>query len=108
MDFMQMFKQFGDMKGRMDEIKQRMSKMRIVGESGAGMVKVTVNGDGQVLKVDIDRAMLAPEDNEMLEELIVSAVNDAVNRAREALAHEMKSLTGGMNIPGLEKLLGGL
>ena len=101
-----MMKNFGNMKSRMEEIRQRVAKMHISGEAGAGMVKVTVNGEGQVIDVKIDRQLFGPEDNEMLEELLISATNDALRKARETLAHEMKGLTGGLNIPGLDKLFG--
>ena len=107
MDFSDIMKNFGNMKGRVDEIKQRVAKMHITGEAGAGMVKATVTGEGNVVDIKIDRNMLGPDDNDMLEELLMSAVNDALTKSREAMAHEMKSLTGGLNIPGLDKLFGG-
>lgn len=107
MDFNEMFKNLGNMKARVEEIRQRVARMHIVGEAGAGMVKVTVSGEGFVENVAIDRNMFRPEDNEMLEELIISATNDALQKSRETLAHEMNAITGGLNIPGLEKLFGG-
>ena len=106
MDFNEIMKSFTMMKSRVDEIRQRVGRMHIVGEAGAGMVKVTVSGEGEVVDVKIDRALLGPDDNDMLEELMISAVNDALKRARETMAHEMKALTGGLNIPGLDKMFG--
>ena len=99
-------KNLGEMKQNVDQARERLSKMQITGEAGAGMVRVTVNGEGQVQNVDIDQALLSPNDKAMVEELIISAVNDATKRAREAVAHEMKSVAGGLPIPGLEKLFG--
>lgn len=106
MDLSEMLKNFGDVKAKMEEARKRMARMQITGEAGAGMVKVTVNGEGLVTNVKLDRSALGPEDNEILEELIISAVNDASKRAREAMAHEMRGLTGGLSVPGLEKFLG--
>ena len=106
MDLGDIFKNFGELRGKMEEVRKRMARMQISGESGAGMVKVTVNGEGQVTDVKLDRAVIGPSDNEMLEELILSATNDALKKAREAVAHEMRSLTGGLPIPGIEKLFG--
>ena len=109
MDFSSLMKNFGDMRGKMEEIRKRVSRLQITGEAGAGMVKVTVNGDGVVQDVAIDRTMFTkPEDNGMLEELVMSATNDALKKAREAVAHEMRSITGGLNLPGLDKLFGGM
>jgi DNA-binding YbaB/EbfC family protein len=108
MDFSEMFKNLGGLKEQMEQIRGRVARLTVTGESGAGIVKVTCNGEGEVTDVKIDRNLLGPNDNEMLEELIISAVNDALKKTREAVAHEMKSVTGGLNIPGLDKILGGL
>jgi nucleoid-associated protein EbfC len=105
-DFSDMFKNLGAMRGQMEQIKARLARMQIIGEAGAGMVKATVNGEGEVQKVDIDPALLTPNDRVMLEELIVSAVNDASKKARDTVAHEMRSIAGGLPIPGLDKLFG--
>ena len=99
-------KNLGNMKEQVEQVRDRLNKMNITGEAGAGMVRVTVNGEGQVQNVNTDQALLNPNDKAMVEELIISAVNDATKRAREAVAHEMKSVAGGLPIPGLEKLFG--
>lgn len=99
------FKNLGGMKEQMDQLKERVSRLRITGEAGAGMVRATVNGEGSLLNVEIDSDLLKPEEKDMLVELIVSAVNDAGTKAKEAAAHEMKGMMGGLPIPGLETLL---
>jgi hypothetical protein len=99
-------KNLGNIKSQVEQVRERLSKMQITGEAGAGMVRVTVNGEGQVQNVDIDPALLTPADRAMVEELLISAINDATRRTREAVAHEMKSVAGGLPIPGLEKLFG--
>ncbi len=106
MELSDLFKNFGDLKGKMEEARRRMARLQVTGESGAGMVRVTVNGEGHVTDIKIDRAAIGPSDNELLEELILSAVNDGLKKAREAVAHEMRSMTGGLSIPGIEKLFG--
>lgn len=103
-NFTDLFKNLGQMKARAEELQQKMARLHITGEAGAGLVRVTVTGEGTVVSVQIDPALLSPRDKEMLEELMVSAVNEAAKKAREAMAHEMKSLAGGMNIPGMDQM----
>lgn len=107
-DFNELFKNFGGLKEQMDQIRARVARLTVTGEAGAGMVKVVCNGEGEVVDVKIDRNLVGPDENEMLEELLISAVNDALKKTREAVAHEMKGMAGGLNIPGLDKILGGL
>ena len=104
--FADIFKQVGAVKEQMEAVKERLGRLRVTGEAGAGMVRVTVDGESQVHNIEIDPALLSPDEKDMLEELIISALNDATARAREAAAHEMRSIAGGMNIPGLEKMFG--
>ncbi len=104
--FKNLGKNLGDMKNQVEQMRERLSRMSITGEAGAGMVKVTVSGDGQVKNVDIDPALLVPDEKAMVEELIISALNEANRRAREAVSHEMKNVTGGFPIPGMEKMFG--
>ncbi len=98
-NFTELFKNLGQMKARAEELQAKMARLHITGEAGAGLVRVTVTGEGNVSSVQIDPALLSPKDKEMLEELMVSAVNEAVKKSREAMAHEMKGLAGGMNLP---------
>jgi DNA-binding YbaB/EbfC family protein len=78
------------------------------GEAGAGMVKVTVNGDRKVVKIDMDESLITPQDKEMLSDLIVAATNIAMEQIEGKIKEEMKSATEGMmpNIPGMD--LGGM
>lgn len=100
-NFSELFKNLGGMKTQMEQIKQRVATIQVTGEAGAGFVRITMNGEGQVNNIKIDPTMLSPDSQDMLEELLISAFNDAQKKAREAMAHEMKGITGG--IPGLEK-----
>lgn len=91
-----------DMQEKMQKVQQELNDLRVCGEAGAGMVKVTMNGRHDVTGVQIDPSLLG-EDKEMLEDLLAAAVNDAVRRAEEkaqALQKEqLGNLAGGMNLP---------
>ncbi|OIP94957.1 MAG: YbaB/EbfC family nucleoid-associated protein [Syntrophobacteraceae bacterium CG2_30_61_12] len=89
-------------------LQQKMAKMQedLAGKTvessvGGGMVTALANGRQELLKITIDRQVVDPEDVEMLQDLIVAAVNDVLQRSRELAAADMQSLTGGLNIPGL-------
>jgi len=106
LNFKDMFGGLSGMQGQMETIRKRVAAMQITGEAGAGMVKVTVSGEGKMLKVEIDDTLLKTDSKAMLTELIISASNSAQDKSRDAMQHEMKSLLGGMPIPGLDKILG--
>jgi hypothetical protein len=89
-------------------LQEKMAKMQedlalktVEASAGGGMVTVMVNGRQEVLSIKIDRQVVDPEDIEMLQDLIVAAVNDGLRRAQEMAAAEMGKLAGGLNIPGL-------
>ncbi|MCB1175561.1 MAG: YbaB/EbfC family nucleoid-associated protein [Leptospiraceae bacterium] len=107
-NFGEIFKQFGGLKEQMEQARERVGRLRITGEAGAGMVKAEVNGEGRLLNLIIDDELLSVDQKDMLLELTISAVNDAAEKAKAAAAHEMKGMMGGMNIPGLDKLMGNL
>lgn len=93
---------------RLQKMKENLATVTIIGESGGGMVKVTVNGNRQLLKVEIEETLLKPTDKDMLQDLIVAAVNKAMQEADTLAKAELKKNTEGLlpNIPGLD--LGGL
>ena len=94
-------KQAQKMQAKMAEIQEELADKTVESTSGGGMVRVQVNGRQEVLSIAIEPDVVDPEDVEMLQDLIVAAVNDALNKSREMMAEEMKKLTGGMSIPGL-------
>lgn len=96
-----MMKQAKMMQKKMQKIQEEIKKMEFEASSGGGAVKVKVNGDQEVLEVKINSEMVDAEDFEMLEDMIMVAVNDAINQAKEEGKKKMSSITGGMNIPGL-------
>lgn len=95
----QMMKQAQEMQSRMAEMQQRLQETEVVGQSGGGMVQVTINGKHEVRAVKIDPSLVDPEDVEVLEDLIAAAVNDARGKVETYMQDEMEKLTGGMNLP---------
>ena len=87
------------MQQKVQELQAELEKMEIVGSSGAGLVKVTVNGRNEARRVEIDPALLKPEDKGVVEDLIVAACNDARTRVEELVQERMRALTGGLPLP---------
>ena len=111
-DFAAMLKQAGAMKGQFEEMQSRMSEtqnhlaqMRIRGSAGGGMVNVEINGKLDVLGCRIDQTLVDSGDREMLEDLVTSAMNDAISKSKQAAADAMKEVTGGLDIPGMEEAM---
>lgn len=95
----QLMKQAQEMQTRMAEMQEKLAEAEITGAAGAGMVTVTVSGKGEVRKIKIDPGLATGEDIEVLEDLLVAAMNDARARAEQLAAEEMKKITGGLNLP---------
>ena len=93
-----LMKQAQVMQERMQKMQEEVAKMEVTGESGAGMVKITITGSHNVRRVSIDPSLMA-DDQEMLEDLIAAAFNDAVRRAEEQNKAKMADITGGMQLP---------
>jgi len=96
-----MLKQAQKLQEKMLKLQEEMSDKTVEASSGGGMVRATANGRQQITALAIDREVVDPEDVEMLQDLIIAAVNDALSRSQEMMSAEMSKLTGGMNIPGL-------
>ncbi len=95
----QMLKQAEAMQTRMAEVQEQLGRVEITGVAGAGMVEVTLSGTGEMRGVRIERALVDPEEKEVLEDLIVAAHNDAKVKVEAHLSEEMSKLTGGLNLP---------
>jgi DNA-binding YbaB/EbfC family protein len=93
-----MMKQAQQMQDRMKKAQDELATMEVVGEAGAGMVKVTMTCNHNVRRVDIDESLME-DDKEMIEDLLAAATNDAVRRVAETSQEKMSSVTGGMNLP---------
>lgn len=96
-----LLKQAQEMQARMAKIQEELGQKTVEGSAGGGMVQVTVNGQFNLSKVKIDPAVINSEEKEMLEDLILAAINDGMRKAREMVSAEMSKLTGGFKIPGL-------
>ena len=96
-----LLKQAQEMQTRMAKIQDELAQKTVEGSAGGGMVQVTVNGQLNLHAVKIDPTVVKAEEKEMLEDLILAAVNDGMRKAREMAAAEMSKITGGFKIPGL-------
>jgi nucleoid-associated protein EbfC len=101
MDIKSMMKQAQKLQAKMAEMQAEMGNRTVTAQAGGGMVEATVNGRQELLSLRIDPEVASPDDVEMLQDLILAAVNEALNRSREMMAQEMTKLTGGMQIPGM-------
>lgn len=99
MDLQEIMKQAQIMQGKMQELQARSQTMESTGQAGGGLVKATVNGVGEVRRVEIDASLLKPEEKSMVEDLVVAALNDARNRVGAVMQQEMAKLTQGMPQP---------
>ena len=107
-DMMKMMGKMKEVQAKVKEAQENLVHLRITGESGGGMVKAVVNGKKEVVSLDIDQDLVKPEDREMLQDLVIAAINKACQEAEVKAKEELKKSTEGMlpNIPGLD--LGGL
>ncbi len=100
----QMLKQAQEMQTRMAEMQERLAATEMSGSSGAGLVRITLNGKSEVKSVKIDQSLAMPNEIEVLEDLVMAAFNDAKARLDAYLAEEMQKLTGGLTLPAGFKL----
>ena len=100
-----MFKQVQQFQGRMSEFQEHLGQVRVEGQAGGGMVTVEASGHQKILNIRVEESLLENDDREMLEDLLVAAVNQALDKAKEAAAEEMSKMTGDMNLPGLDEAL---
>ncbi|MDD7353349.1 MAG: YbaB/EbfC family nucleoid-associated protein [Peptoniphilaceae bacterium] len=96
-----MMKQIEKLQKQMEEMQENLANEEISATSGGGAVCATVNGNKELISIKIDKDAVDPEDVEMLEDLIVAAVNEAMRSAESKMNSQMGKLTGGLNIPGL-------
>lgn len=96
-----MMKQMQKMQKQMEEMQKQLEETEVESSAGGGAVTCKVNGKKEILSIKIDESVVDPEDVEILEDLVLAAVNEALRSAEEMMTKEMSKLTGGMNIPGL-------
>ena len=101
MDMKFLMKQAQQMQRKMEEIKKELAQKEIKVSSGGGMIEITINGQQEINEIKIEPDVIDVNEKEMLEDLILAAVNEALRQSKELAAQEMSKLTGGANIPGL-------
>jgi nucleoid-associated protein EbfC len=96
-----LMKQAQAMQAQMAKLQEEAATKTVTGTAGGGMVSVTANGGMEIVSVVINPETVKSGDVDMLQDLVLAASNDALKKARQMMADQMKSVTGGMNIPGL-------
>ena len=99
--FGNIMKQAKLMQEKIGKIQEGLADKTIEASAGGGMITTTVNGKQELVSIKIDPEVVDPNDIEMLQDLIIAAVNEGIKRAQEMMAEEMSKVTGGLNIPGL-------
>ncbi len=97
-------KEVQSMQSRMAEMQAKLDQLAVTGQSGGGLVKVSMNGKFSATAIEIDPALMKPEEKEVLEDLLLAALSDAKSKAENLVAEEMKSVTGGLPLPPGMKL----
>ena len=96
-----MMKQAQNLQKKMLETQKELATRTVEATAGGGMVKVIANGGQKIESIELEKEVVDPEDLEMLQDLILAAVNDALKKSQDMVSTEMSKLTGGLNIPGL-------
>jgi DNA-binding YbaB/EbfC family protein len=96
-----LMKQAQQLQSKMAKMQEEMASKTIETSVGGGMIKVTANGKQEIVSIHIEKEVVNPDDVEMLQDLLLAAVNDALTQSQKMVSDEMSKLTGGLNIPGL-------
>lgn len=103
-DIMGMMKKAQAMQAKLQDAQEEMSRLEVEGQSGGGMVRITLSGKGEMRAIHLDASLLTPADKDMVEDLILAAFADAKGKADRAAAEKMQSLTAGLPLPPGMKL----
>jgi len=99
--FQQLFKEMQKIQKKLEETQKQLEEKTVTVQVGGGMVTVTANGKQEILSIEIDKELINPEEKEMLEDLIIAGVNEALKRSKEMVEEELSKITGGLKLPGL-------
>ena len=102
MNIQGIMKQAQIMQKKMQEEQEKLEQQEFEGISGGGIIKIIINGKFSILKINIDKSILNPEESEVLEDLIIAAYNDAKTKAEVKMGEMMSSVTGGLNLGGMK------
>lgn len=100
-DVSKLLRQFQKLQSEMKKVQQEIAKEEVTGSSGGGMVEVTINGKFEVVDVRIEKKLLKGDDAQMLEDLILAAVNNGMNKVQELIKEKLGRFTGGLQLPGI-------
>jgi DNA-binding YbaB/EbfC family protein len=98
-DLMNLMKQASEIQGRMQKLQEDLAGLEVEGQSGAGLVRVTLNGKMEARGIKIDPSLVKPDEAEMLEDLILAAFQDAKSKAEAAVQAKVQEVTGGLQLP---------
>jgi nucleoid-associated protein EbfC len=98
-DLMKLMKEAGNIQGRMQKLQEDLAALEVEGQSGGGLIKVTLNGKMELRSIRIDPSLIKPDEAEMLEDLILAAFQDAKGKAEAAMQAKMQEITGGLPLP---------
>jgi len=98
-DLMKMMKQAQEIQGRMQQMQDELAALEISGQSGAGLVKITLNGKGEMRSVKIDPSLMKPDDAEIVEDLVLAAFQDAKGKVEGEMQKRMQQVAGGLPLP---------
>ena len=99
--FQQLVKEMQKIQKKLEETQKQLEEKTVTVQVGGGMVTVTANGKQEIISIQIENELRNPEEKEMLEDLVVAGVNEALKRAKEMIEEELTKITGGLKIPGL-------
>jgi DNA-binding YbaB/EbfC family protein len=99
-----LMKQAQQLQTKMAKLQEELGEKTVEASSGGGMVSVVVNGRQEIISIKIDREVINPDDADMLQDLIVAAVNDGISKAKNMVNEEMSRITGGLNLPPIPGL----
>ncbi|MBU1077961.1 MAG: YbaB/EbfC family nucleoid-associated protein [Spirochaetes bacterium] len=105
-NFANMFSQISKMQEKMKAIQKELESREVEASAGGDMVTVKMNGKKEVIEIKINKEVVNPDEVEMLEDLLVAAINQAQTKVQEVVSEEMGKLTGGLNIPGMPDMSG--
>lgn len=98
-DLMGMMKQAQELQARMQKMQEELGALEVEGQAGAGLVRVSLNGKGEMRGIKIDPSLLKPDESEILEDLVIAGFQDAKGKVEQAMQEKMQEITGGLPLP---------
>ena len=99
--FQQLVKEMQKIQKKLEETQKQLEEKTVTVQVGGGMITVTANGKQEIISVEIEKELINPEEKEILEDLIIAGVNEALKKSKEMVEEELTKITGGLKLPGL-------